>query len=280
MKRSIFILVALFITVVIYIVYSGYITHLDPFITDTSATNSVDDLQIRVFAINLDKDTTRFNQLYVAYDKSDMSSKYPLHRFSAVVGKQMNIHEWLTPNSVEQLNTVEHRGFRTHHYQLTRGAIGCFLSHYYLAKQLLSEPAHIKAYLVLEDDAELKPNSLELMTKLLMFAPNDWELIPFHYHRFDGPDVNKFYKKCRGFWGTGTYLLNRQGAMKIVNEFDETKMDGQLDAYLSRMAQQNKLNIYGCQLHIAHNGATDTNIQMEIRDIPGVDPFNYNGYIV
>jgi len=258
---------------------------------DTFKTSSI---QPRTFCINLDKDKHRYNNLMRSYYSSDLKS-IQLERYSAILGSTINIEQWLSPSAMNEFYAVKKNGYRTHHYQLTSGAIGCFLSHYYLAKQLLDDSS-VDTYLILEDDVQLLPSAYTIMMRELEHAPADWDLIAFYYHRVIGEPAGKptknsisggvtdsniyHFKRIDGFWGTGTYLLNKKGARKIVDEVEQNKIDGQIDAYLSRMSQQNKINLYASNIHISRNVGRDTNIQIEINPIPGMNPFEYKGFLV
>ena len=59
---------------------------------------------------------------------------------------------------------------------------------------------------------------------------------------------------------------------------DKNKIDGQVDCYLSKMIQQDKINIYSTKTHFVSSNSTDTNIQTILKPIKGVDPYDYNGY--
>jgi len=234
--------------------------------------------QPRIFCINLDKDNHRYNNLMRSYYASDMKP-IQLERYSAILGSTVSIEQWLSPSAMNEFYAVKKNGYRTHHYQLTTGAVGCFLSHYYLAKQLLDDSS-TDTYLILEDDVQLLPSAYTIMMRELEHAPADWDLIAFYYHRVIGEPAGAHFKRVDGFWGMGTYLLNKKGARKIVDEVEENKIDGQIDAYLSRMSQQNKIMLYASNIHISKNVGRDTNIQIEINPISGMNPFEYKGFLV
>jgi len=272
------ILIIIIIGMLLSLLYTNRIC--ETFSSDVLTLQEDNHLKMRIVVINMDKDIARLTQLQKSFSRTDLSSKYALNRFPAVIGKNVNERDWLTDAAMKQLHDVETRGFRTHHYQLTRGAIGCFLSHYNLAKQLLEESDDIDMYFVLEDDAGLLPNCMDLIKKILLFAPENWDIILLYTARCNGPIINKFFTKCNQFWSTCAYILNKTGARKLVDEVDKMKMDGQIDAYLSRMVQQGKINVYGSNIHMAEPVAIDTNIQVDLQEFPGIDPFNYGGYIV
>ena len=235
-------------------------------------------IQPRTFCINLDKDSHRYDNLQLSYYASDMK-RVQLERYPAILGSTINIEQWLSPSAMNEFYAVKKNGYRTHHYQLTTGAVGCFLSHYYLAKQLLDDSS-TDTYLILEDDVQLLPSAYTIMMRELEHAPADWDLIAFYYHRVIGEPAGTHFKRVDGFWGMGTYLLNKKGARKIVDEVEQNKIDGQIDAYLSRMSQQNKIRLYASNIHISKNVGRDTNIQIEINPISGMNPFEYKGFLV
>ena len=255
--------------------FHWYHSIIDLNTVDTFKPNSV---QPRTFCINLDKDNQRYENLLMSYYASDMKH-IQLERYSAILGSTVNIEQWLTPSTTNEFYNVKKNGYRTHHYQLTSGAVGCFLSHYYLAKQLLDDSS-VDTYLILEDDVQLLPSAYTIMTRELQHAPADWDLIAFYYHRVFGEPAGMHFKRVHGFWGMGTYLLNKNGARKIVDEVEQNKIDGQIDAYLSRMSQQNKIMLYASNIHISKNVGRDTNIQIEINPISGMNPFEYKGFVV
>ena len=232
----------------------------------------------KAFVINLDKDRIKQQNFVKSYHNSDMNH-IPLKRFPAVNGKNVITDKWLTSSSTAELKSVLNRGFRTHHYQLTPGAIGCFISHYNLAKQLLHDKS-TESYLIFEDDISINPYAHRKIKKLLHYAPRDWDIITFHTHRILSNPVNKHFTKIDGFWGTTMYLIHKRGAKKFVDYVDKHLIDGQVDAYLSKMGQQGLINIYSSKSHLCTNVAQDTNIELKIIPSPGQNPFLYQGYVV
>ena len=294
------ILLGIFVLFLFCFLYIFYF-HRDIIGSKTVDTFRVGSSQPRTFCINLDKDSHRYEKLQRSYYASDLKH-IQLERYSAILGATVNIEQWLSPCAINEFYAVKKNGYRTHHYQLTTGAVGCFLSHYYLAKQLLDDSS-TDTYLILEDDVQLLPSAYTIMTRELEHAPADWDLIAFYYHRVigepadshssgsmtdkdlhpspKGADLNLHrFKRVDGFWGMGTYLLNKKGARKIVDEVEQNKIDGQIDAYLSRMSQQNKIRLYASNIHISKNVGRDTNIQIEINPISGMNPFEYKGFLV
>ena len=95
------------------------------------------DHKVSLYAINLDKDKDRYSKLMKYYTNSDLADHHKLNRFSAIYGKDVDPEMWLTPEAMKEMRLIEKNGYRTHHHSITRGGLGCFLSHYHLAKNLL-----------------------------------------------------------------------------------------------------------------------------------------------
>jgi GR25 family glycosyltransferase involved in LPS biosynthesis len=223
----------------------------------------------------------RNNDFIKSYYESDMN-QLGVKRFPAILGKTVDFNTWLTPEAIEELNITELTKERTHHYQLTYGGVGCFLSHYMLAKQLLSDD-NTDYYIICEDDIIFYKNMIESINYYLSEAPNDWDIIHFITSRKINYKVMGMFFKPKGFWGTQCYIINKQGAKKIVGEVHKEKIDAQIDAYLSRMIQQNKINIYitNKNLVVSNTNGNISDIQYNIKRMPSqLNPYNYKGYIV
>jgi len=239
----------------------------------------VGNLKYRTYVINMDKDVERYNKIASYYHNSDLS-ELPLERYSAVDGKNVEPSYWLTDDAINDFKQVLNNGYRTHHYQLTYGGIGCFLSHYNLAKQLLSEQKNIDAYIVFEDDTAIPRNLLSHIERNISELPEDWDYLMFYTIRANGePSTNKL-NKLKSFWGLNGYIINKKGARKLVEETNTNKIDGQIDSYLSRMIQQKKMNVYATKKHLVKSNAQDTNIQVILKPLKGVNPYDFKGYIV
>lgn len=240
--------------------------------------NTFHHLPRKIFVINLDRNVDRYTKFNNEYSKTGLSS-IPCTRFSAIDGKRIHPEKHLTSEALDELSQVEMNKYRTRHYQLTRGGIGCFLSHVTLAKQLL-EDTTTDSYLIFEDDIEFQHQSARIMNDAIRNAPDDWDMITLGHIRLVSEDTEQLYMKPRAFWGMQCYVLNKKGAKKIVNEVNKTKIDGQIDSYLSVMSQQDKLNIYVYKYKIVQSNTKTSDIQIGLRMVPGVNPFLYKGYLV
>ena len=235
-------------------------------------------LKLRLYVINMEKDKERYQKLLKYYNYSDLTA-LSLHRYNAVIGKTVPPEKWLTDDALSELQLIEKNGFRTHHHSLTRGGLGCFLSHYNLAKQLLQDSS-VDAYLIFEDDTTMLSSTYAQILKSLRDAPSDWDMLLFYTIRAVGRSKNETFNKLKSFWGMNCYILKKSGAKKFVDEVNKTRIDGQVDCYLSRMIQQKKMNIYSTKTHFVSSNSKDTNIQTLLKPQQNVDPYDYKGYRV
>lgn len=236
------------------------------------------EIKLRLYVINMDKDKERYQKLLKHYKNSDLTT-LPINRYEAIVGKKVPPETWLSKDALTELQLIEKNGFRTHHHSVTRGGLGCFLSHYNLAKQLVNDPS-VNGYLIFEDDTTMLPTTYNQILTSLDEAPQDWDMLLFYTIRAVGRSENESFNKLKSFWGMNCYILSKHGAKKFVDEVNETKIDGQVDCYLSRMIQQKKMNIYSTKTHFVSSNSTDTNIQTLLKPHQNIDPYDYKGYRV
>ena len=124
--------------------------------------------------------------------------------------------------------------------------------------------------------------SFKKLQEALINAPENWDLILLGYNRLlYSKIINNDFARVTGFWGTHGLLFNKKGAKKFVEEVDQIKIDGQIDAYLARMAQQGKLSVYAYRhpIFFTYNNVL-SDIQIPLKPRKGIDPFEYRGYKV
>lgn len=237
----------------------------------------------KAFVINLEKNAERYSTFMKDYNASDFKKNpsLTLSRFNAVNGKKINAEQYLTDSAIKELHEVETAKYRTKHYQLTRGGVGCFLSQMRLCEQLLNDK-ETDSYLLFEDDAKIPKNANHLIELAFKNAPKDWHILSFSHIRLV-PENNKAtngFIVPRAFWGTQCYIINKQGAKVLLDEVEKNKMDGQIDSYLSVMSQEKKIKIYVYNKNIITTTSTTTDIQKPLREFADVNPFLYKGYLV
>jgi len=227
---------------------------------------------IHSWVINLDKNKDRLNQTMAYYNSSDLST-LPIKRYSAIVGAKLNPEDWLSEYALKEFYETEKRRYRTRHYQLSKGAIGCFLSHLNLMKQLIADNKY-NTYLILEDDIRINKFAYSKIAEIMNNPPQDWDMILLGYSKiFNYKMESKDYVEVKSFWGLNGYLINRKGANKIVDQYK--MMDCQIDSFMSWLAIKNKLNIYALVQPIVFPDSFYTDIQINIFPVNQIDAFTY-----
>lgn len=235
---------------------------------------------VKCWYINLDRSVDRRDAMEAAWEASTCSRVLTLHRFPAIDANQVDVTALLSPSARVEFDTVKSTGYRTHHHQLTLGAVGCYLSHYELALKLLDEPDG-SIYFIMEDDIVGLPCSDFWMS--LYQLPDDWDVACMHTLRQKGEQANDFFVDLTGFWGTAAYFVNQRGARVLVKETTEKGIDAQIDAVFSRLAQEQKIRIYALTSNkqtIAMDNSNQSTVQMALRPEEGSDPYEYRGFVL
>jgi GR25 family glycosyltransferase involved in LPS biosynthesis len=226
------------------------------------------------FVINLEKNADRLARFTDSYDESDINI-IPLERFNAVNGKTLELQKYVTDKAYDQINSAETNGYRLRHYELTRGAVGCFMSHTTLYKKLLDDREH-DFYLIFEDDAFVPQSVIKPLQLYLDNAPYDWDIIVFGVIREVIDQKGKLFDKVKTWWGLFGYAINKKGAKKFVNELNQKKrIDKQIDSMMSMMIQEKKLNVYSSSVHLIKHDSDGTDIQLPIKLQSDINPYNY-----
>ncbi|POI21889.1 hypothetical protein CIB84_014364, partial [Bambusicola thoracicus] len=114
---------------------------------------------------------------------------------------------------------------------LTRGEIGCFLSHYYIWKEVVNRG--LEKTLVIEDDVRFEHQFKRKLMKLMddiEQAQLDWELIYIGRKRMQVqqpekavPNVMNLVEADYSYWTLG-YAISFQGAQKLIGAEPFSKM--------------------------------------------------------
>lgn len=178
---------------------------------------------------------------------------------------------FLEEDAIYRIKQAIKRRIRQSHFDLTPGAVGCFLSHmkvWTIHMQTLSkEPC-----LIFEDDSSKpSPSFINDLEYILKKWPSDYDIVFLNYQIFGNTkftDRSKRFKilsRNSYFFLTNCYLITRSGIIKILKilETSQYKFSIQIDAYLSRLIQNN--NIKACFWHeciCPQDNNTPTSIQI------------------
>lgn len=215
------------------------------------------------YVINLKMNKDRRDYISSEYNKSDLVSK-PFVLVEAVDGRAEDIINLVTQRVREGLQKIEDTGKRLSHDHLTRGMVGCYLSHLKVLEMIKSSS---KPYgLVLEDDASFPEDVYTKHIKnALLTMPEDWDVILLGRWPLEETNENKYVKVNR-FWGTHGYLVNRQGAEKIIKH-GGVPIDDQIDGTMGKLARQGILKIYAPYINvISVNTDLQSQIQMNVSE--------------
>uniref|UniRef100_A0A6C0KBD9 Glycosyl transferase family 25 domain-containing protein n=1 Tax=viral metagenome TaxID=1070528 RepID=A0A6C0KBD9_9ZZZZ len=232
---------------------------------------NVSSLPTRAFVINLDKRKDRF----AAFVRNLRNSGFniTIQRSPAVVGKDLDLSTIpLAEKAQRELSHVMDSGYRTMHYQLTPGAIGCYLSHVKLWKYILDN--NLDNVLIFEDDAKVPPN-FEVKLKTALHNVNavdpDWDIFILDVLCRDCVPVTEDIIKVNKFYLLHAYVMRRKGVEKIFKSNILFPIEQQVDWMLSQ--HTDKLKIYSLQEGIVKQSGSATDIQAPLKEIKEVNPF-------
>lgn len=197
----------------------------------------------RVYLINLKRRIDRLVEFDKNYENSDMKN-ISYKTVEAVDGSTIDVDQIpLSEVAKTELQQVETTGFRQKHYQLTKGAIGCYLSHVKVWRSIIND--EIGTALVFEDDAKVPPNMRSIVRYALTYPsiPNDWDIILLGFTCTSCDwDADSTYSRVDRFFLTHCYLIRSSAIEKIVGTDTLFPITQQIDGYLSELSSI--INIY------------------------------------
>lgn len=223
--------------------------------------------------INLKSRSDRLAQMYVKLKESEFPLEL-VERFEAVPGHKLDVEvlkKILSSSAYEDI----HRE-RTRHGQLTKGAVGCYLSHTQIWKELVDAPSNIKYAVIMEDDIKIPKKFFKFMNAVLdklsktnthfdmflfsSFCPRGLSIIkcmediPSHTG-----DVK--IKKFNVFWSMAFYVITKEAASKLLQ--GAFPMADQIDTYISKKMLKNEFTVLGTYPSIINQDYENngTNIQ-------------------
>ena len=226
--------------------------------------------QDAVYLINLDRRPDRLEHFKKAYENCDIITKFK--RITAVDGKEIELdNQPLTDKARDEIDRYLKTGYREKHYQLTKGAIGCYLSHINVWEQILKD--NIDVAIVFEDDTTIPVDIQKQLDDKMRTAPPDWDvmLLGVICHTCKELETRKGFHKVSRFWLTHAYVIKKSAIEKIFKSGTIFPISQQIDSYLSEMA--NQINIYAMEPGLCgQNQDFKTDIQASIMQKDGIDP--------
>lgn len=169
-------------------------------------------------------------------------------------GKWMEYTQHLTEDGIQQMKKSEKTKKREQHYELTPGAVGCFLSHVKCWNKFLDTfPSDNDVVFILEDDtmpatyfdktfANIVKDFPPLCDILLCSHLAFGEMEPISYN---GIHYKHLRPQC-SFYLLNAYFITARGIKKILKDLHNknNKFYKQLDSYLSDLVNDETINVY------------------------------------
>ena len=210
----------------------------------------------KIYLLNLKRRPDRLKAFMDKYTVSDLKNE-SIIKFDAIDGSKLDIDSIpLSELAIAELKQLETTGYRTKHYQLTKGAIGCYLSHVKIWENILKHKD--ENILIFEDDAEVPSNLKFRINSQMNHIPNDWDIVLFGY---DCTKCMKYenYFEVERFMLTHCYMINKSAIVKIMNTNTLFPITQQIDAYMSELSSI--INIYTVKDKLVKQFRSRTDIQ-------------------
>jgi glycosyl transferase family 25 len=191
----------------------------------------------KIFVINLKSRTDRLENIKLLIDQLKLDKK-KIEIFEAVVGNKISNDEINNILSISSLDTLLNKS--TNHKDIrSKGAIGCYLSHYKIWEKVVND--NLNNVLILEDDIYYDADNKEF-NEYINSIPNNYDIAmlswfslwfdPLKNHK-KNIIVNNYWNKYDSvnIFSTGCYLVSKKGAEKLIkNAFP---ICYQVDAYFN-----------------------------------------------
>ena len=215
--------------------------------------------KLELYLINLEDRKNRFeitNNLLKDYNFNNVI------RYPAIIGKNISKEELIKiiePSAIKSILD----NYRTKHYELSYGAVGCYLSHVNIWKKL--EFDNLDYTIIFEDDTQPNFNFFELQEIIKNYVPNDWDILLLGGRYNKCKYINDYVRKIYSFYETHAYIINKKGAVKLLSKTFPIKK--QIDSWLSDQALHNYVNIYGITKNkwTQNSKLNQSDIQTEIK---------------
>jgi GR25 family glycosyltransferase involved in LPS biosynthesis len=222
-----------------------------------------------VYMINLDRNADRLESFIEEYMMSDLRYKQ-FQRVTAVDGSSLDIKQYISNFAYKEIMQIEKTGYRTKHYQLTRGAIGCYLSHMKVYDLIATGDTDYG--IVFEDDVSIDKNVLSKLNTVLTTMDDTWDIMLLGCHCIVC-DKYETYFDIEKFFLLHGFVIKKTSAIKIMEILRNKKITQQIDSELSDMITQEHIKIYCLKTQLAKQQGFDTNIQTPLKVMPGVNPY-------
>lgn len=161
---------------------------------------------------------------------------------------------YLSEEGLQQMRRSEMTKKRLKHYELTPGAIGCFLSHIKCWNKFLDTyPLDGDFVFILEDDTMPSVTFHKTFANIVNGFPPDCDIILCSHLAFgemepveyNWVEYKKLVPRC-AFYLLNAYFITARGIKKILNDLfkKDNKFYKQLDSHLTDLLNDGVINVY------------------------------------
>lgn len=220
---------------------------------------------INVYYINLDDNGSRRYHIENTLRQYGFTN---VVRISAIDTRNTDninlVKDYIKPEAYNTLVNNITTGKRRSHRELTKGAIGCYLSHLKTYRKIVDE--NIPYAIIFEDDCSFSDTSHIFWSKMNSIqVPEDTHILLFDaiIHEFNTNNcLSKNICQVYFFFGLHFYLITLIGAHIALQNL--LPIECQIDSKLSILSYSNLLRIYGYNgiKFAGQDGKFGTNIQL------------------
>lgn len=232
-----------------------------------------------VFYINLDDDNDRRRNIENTLVKFKFKNFKRICAFDTRTIGNLNKYKNLIDSYAYDtlINNIK-IGKRSTNRELTKGAIGCYLSHIVIYNYMIQN--NIPYVLIFEDDCNISESYNDFWKKISSIKiPPDTDIFLFNaniheYNLKNCPSNNV----CQVFffYGTHFYLITLSGAHKVLKYLLPIKY--QIDNSMSMLSYGQKIKIYGCY-KIKFNGENNFSTTIQLLNCPTCDVLKEINYV-
>jgi len=177
------------------------------------------------YYINLSHRTDRNKNIqHIAKSLTNPTSlPIKIQRVEAVNGRELDIQNISSDILTDRGKADAINNKQKVYVPLTRGGVGCALSHKNTYHKIISDG--VEAGLILEDDIHIKhlDKFIKKLNYLVSMAPKDFDILYLGYHdtsiKHIYNQVNDFYSKSNFVYGLFGYVVTNKGAQKLLRIF-------------------------------------------------------------
>lgn len=197
----------------------------------------------QVYYINLDDNIERKKNIESQTKSMGFTNVMRINAVDTRTDKKLEEHKHMVDSGAyDTLKKSIVSGIRKKHEDLTRGAVGCFLSHYKIYQHIVQNK--IPKALVLEDDTVITLSKKDFWNVIdEIHVPDDADIYLYDSTIFNSKKVDELTVKIYRFFGMHMYLITYDGAVKALEML--IPIVHQIDSQLSFAMTNEQINIYG-----------------------------------